>query len=381
MKKEKTPLLRSSGFQNLLASLICVLGGLVVGFIVLLLIEPSGALKAILAIMTSFFRYPGKLMLKYFGQTLVRTVPLLMCSLSVLFAYKVGMFNIGVAGQYVAGACFSLYSALAWKLPWLPCLLIGMLAAGLLGAISGVLKTKCNVNIVISGIMLNWIMLYSTNLLLGKVKSPSSPYTLSLKGTNPKALLPSLGLDKLFFDEKSVTIAIPLSILIAVGVWFVLQKTKFGYELKATGYNYNAARYAGMKENWNVIITMFISGALAGLGAGMLYLTDISPWETTCASVPAMGFNGIAVAFLGGLSPIGSILSSFFIQYITTGGGFVDLQVYSSQISDLISSLIIYLCAFVAFFRFFIQARIERAEKKKAEADNANKTEEGGNAQ
>jgi simple sugar transport system permease protein len=303
-----------------------------------------------------------------------------MCSLSVLFAYKVGMFNIGVAGQYVAGACFSLYSALAWKLPWLPCLLIGMLAAGLLGAVCGVLKTKCNVNIVISGIMLNWIMLYTTNLLLGKVKSPASPYTLSLKGTNPKALMPQLGLDKLFFGEKSVTVAIPLAIIIALGVWFVLNKTKFGYELKATGYNYNAARYAGMKENWNIVVTMFISGALAGLGAGMLYLTDITSWETTCASVPAMGFNGIAVAFLGGLNPIGSILSSFFIQYITTGGGFVDLQVYSSQISDLISSLIIYLCAFVGFFRFFIQKRI-RTREKTAETVASSEAKEGGNAQ
>ena len=120
MKKERTSLIRKDGFQTLLASLICVIGGLLVGYIVLLLIEPSGAFEAILAIMKSFFRYPGKMMFKYFGQNLVRTVPLLMCSLSVLFAYKVGMFNIGVAGQYVAGACVCLYAALAWNLPWLP---------------------------------------------------------------------------------------------------------------------------------------------------------------------------------------------------------------------------------------------------------------------
>ena len=377
MKKEKTPLIRQSGFQTLLSSLICVLGGLIIGYIVLLLIEPSGAFGAITAIMKSFFRYPGKMMLKYFGQTLVRTVPLLVCSLSGLFAYKVGMFNIGVAGQYVAGACGCLYAALAWKLPWLPCLLIGMAAAGLLGAISGLLKTKCNVNVVISGIMLNWITLYLTNLILGKVKSPNSPYTLELRGNNPGALLPRLGLDKLFNNEKSVTIAIPLAVIIAVAIWFVLSKTKFGYELKATGHNYHAARYAGMKENWNIILTMFIAGALAGLGAGMLFLTGIENWETTTSSVPAMGFNGIAVAFLGGLSPIGSILSSFFIQYITFGGGNVDLQVYSSQISSLISSLIIYLCAFVGFFKFFIQERIRKKDEALAVVKTA-ETREGG---
>lgn len=377
MNKEKSSLLRSDGFQTLLSSLLCILGGLLVGYVVLLIIEPSGAFGAIVAVMKSFFRYPGKLMMKYFGQTLVRTVPLLMCSLSVLFAYKVGMFNIGVAGQYVAGACGCLYAALAWKLPWLPCLLIGMAAAALLGVIAGFLKTKCNVNIVISGIMLNWITLYLTNLILGTVKSPSSPYTKTLLGNNPSALLPSLGLEKLFNNEKSVTIAIPLAIIVAIGVWVVLNKTKFGYELKATGHNYHAAKYAGMRENRNIILTMLISGALAGLGAGLLYLTGIEDWETTISSVPAMGFNGIAVAFLGGLSPLGSILSAFFIQYITTGGGNVDLTVYCSQISSLISSLIIYLCAFVGFFKMFIKDRIRKQDEKAAMAQVANGAEGG----
>jgi len=378
VKKEKTSLIRSDGFQTLLASLVCILGGLVVGYIVLLLIEPSGAFEAILAVMKSFFRYPGKLMYKYFGQTLVRTVPLLMCALSVLFAYKVGMFNIGVAGQYVAGACACLYGALAWNLPWYACLVLGMLAGGVLGAISGFLKTSRNVNIVISGIMLNWITLYLTNLILGTVKSPTSPYTKALQGTNPSALLPSLGLEKFFNNEKSVTIAIPLAVIMAVLVWVVLNKTKFGYELKATGNNYNAAKYAGMKENRNIILTMLIAGALAGLGAGLLYLTGIEDWETTISSVPGMGFNGIAVAFLGGLSPLGSILSAFFIQYITTGGGNVDLQVYCSQISSLISSLIIYLCAFVVFFKAFIQSRIRKSDEKKAAAAKAAENKEGG---
>ena len=320
MNKDKTPLIRQDGFQTLLASLVCILGGLVVGYIVLLLIEPSGAFEAIVAVMKSFFRYPGKLMLKYMGQTLVRTVPLLLCALSVLFAYKVGMFNIGAAGQYVAGACAGLYAALAWNMPWYVCLVLAMLAGALLGGLSGLLKTLCNVNVVISGIMLNWITLYLTNLVLTTVKSPNSPYTKSLQGTNPGALLPSLGLEKLFNNEKSVTIALPIAIIMAVVVWVVLNKTRFGYELKATGSNYNAARYCGMKENRNIIMTMMIAGALAGMGAGLLYLTGIEDWETTISSVPGMGFNGIAVAFLGGLSPLGSILSAFFIQYITLGG-------------------------------------------------------------
>ena len=366
MKKDKIALLRKDGVQTLIASLACILGGLIVGYIALLIIEPSGAFKAIVDLMKSFLRFPGALKLKYFGQTLVRTVPLLMCALSVLFAYKVGMFNIGVAGQYVAGACAGLYAALAWNLPWWACLICAMIAGAALGAVAGVLKTSCNVNVVISGIMLNWIILYVTNLVLTGVKSANSPYTKALRGNNPSALLPSLGLEKLFNNEKSVTIAIPLAVIMAIVVWVVLNKTKFGYELKATGNNYHAAKYAGMKENRNIIMTMLIAGALAGLGAGLLYLTGIEDWETTISSVPGMGFNGIAVAFLGGLSPLGSILSAFFIQYITTGGGNVDLQVYCSQISSLISSLIIYLCAFVAFFKFFMQAKIRKYDEKQA---------------
>ena len=376
--KQPFSLIRKDGFQTLLASLVCILGGILVGYISLLVIEPTGAFEAMIAILKSFFRFPGKLQMKYFGQTLVRTVPLVLCALSVLFAYKVGMFNIGVAGQYVAGACGCLYAALAWNLPWYVCLLIGMAAAALLGAISGMLKTYCNVNVVISGIMLNWIVLYLTNLVLTEVKDPNSPYTKMLQGNNNEALLPDIGLRNLLGGEKSVTIAIPLAVVAAILVWVILNKTKFGYELKATGHNYHAAKYAGMKEDRNIILSMVISGALAGLGAGLLYLTGIEVWETTVSSVPGMGFNGIAVAFLGGLSPIGSILSAFFIQYITFGGGNVDLQVYCSQISSLISSLIIYLCAFVAFFKFFIGDRIRRSDEKRENALKALEEKKGG---
>ena len=377
MKKERTSLLRKNGVQTIISSLACILGGLLIGYLVLLIIEPSGAQTAITAIIKSCLNYPDALQLKYFGQILVRTVPLLMCALSVLFAYKVGMFNIGVAGQYVAGACAGLYAALAWDMPWYLCLLLAAIAGGLLGAISGALNTLCNVNVVISGIMLNWITLYLTNLVLTKVKSPNSPYTIGLRGKNPEALIPSMGLGEFFKNEKSVTIAIPLAILIAVVIWIILNKTKFGYELKATGNNMHAAKYCGMKEKRNIILTMLISGALAGLGAGLIFLTGIEEWETTITSVPAMGFNGIAVAFLGGLDPLGSILSALFIQWITLGGTFVDLQIYSPQISSLISSLIIYLCAFVAFFKFFMESKLRKAQEKKA-AKIAADNKEGG---
>lgn len=369
MKKERTSLIRREGVQTLLASLLCILGGFFIGFLVLLVIEPHGAFEAITTILKNFLSFSSsRSQLKYLGQTLVRTAPLLMCSLSVLFAYKVGMFNIGAAGQYVAGACAALFVGLYFKAPWWVCMLAAMAAGAILGVVSGALKTFCNVNVVISGIMLNWIMLYVTNMALSTngVKNPTSPYTIQLRGVNPDGMLPQLGLQKLFSNEKSVTIAIPLAILMAIAVWVVLNKTKFGYELKATGYNFHAAKYSGMKEKRNIILTMAISGALAGIGAALLYLTGIEEWETTISSVPAMGFNGIAVAFLGGLSPIGSILSAFFIQHITLGGSYVDLTHYCSQISSLISSLIIFLCAFVGFIRYAIQNHLRKKDEAAA---------------
>lgn len=346
-------LLKNSGVQSFLASLICILGGLLVGFIVLLFIEPSGAFSAIINVIKNFFYYSRREMqLKYLGNTLVKTAPLLMCSLSVLFSYKVGLFNIGAAGQYVMGSCACLYAGLVLKWHWLPCLLFAAVAGALFGMIVGFLKSYANVNEVISGIMLNWIGLYFTNMVLVQAKDAASAYTYTLKAEGKAAILPQLGLNNLFGNNQYVGIAIPLSIIFAILVWMILDKTKLGYELKATGYNKNAAKYSGMAEKRNIILSLAISGALAGLAGSFMYLTDMEQWQVTIASVPGMGFNGIAAAFLGGLNPIGSIFASFFIQHITDGGSNVDLSVYCSQISDLISSLIIYLCGFVGFLKY-----------------------------
>ena len=347
--------------QSLLASLLCIVIGLLAGFVVLLVINPAGALNGILTIIKNFFYYPSATArLKYFGSTLVKTAPLLMCSLSVLFAYKVGLFNIGAAGQYVVGAGACLYCALALHLPWYVCLLLAVAAGALLGAVSGVLKACLNVNEVISCIMLNWISLYLVNMLLNNVKEVASPYTMVVNNYSPGSVLPSLGLDKLF-SNNYMTLAIPLSVLAAVLIWVLLEKTKLGYELKATGFNKFAARYCGMKERRNVILTMAIAGGLAGMGAGLFYLTGFEQWQCTQSSVPAMGFNGIAAAFLGGLHPIGAVFSSYFIQHITSGGAYLDKSMYSAQISDFISALIIYLCGFVLFIKQRIGRRAARA--------------------
>ena len=385
----KKNILKNSGVQSLLASLVCVILGLLIGYIVLLFINPDGAGEAISAVMKNFMTYSKpETQVKYLGNTLVKTAPLLMCSLAILFAYKVGLFNIGAAGQYCIGVALSLYAALAWGWSWLPCMLLAMVGGALLGAISGLLKSYCNVNEVISGIMLNWIVLYLTNMLLTQVKEDTSPYTFVLSHKNASAILPSLGLGSLFNGNQYVGLALPLSIVIAILVWVVLEKTRIGYELRATGNNKNAAKYCGMAEKRNIIMTLAISGMLAGLGAAMLYLTGYEQWQCSTSSVPNMGFNGIAAAFLGGLNPIGAILASFFIQHITAGGAYVDKSMYCAQISDLISSIIIYLCGFVLFMKYAMNSAIAKREEKaalaakeKAQTDTPapSDTEKGGN--
>ena len=336
---------------------------MIVGFIVLYLIEQTGAFEAIKTILLNFMdRANGVARLRALGNTLAKTAPLLMCALSVCFCYKVGLFNIGVAGQYVAGAGISLYAALVWNLPWYLCCILAALAGALLGVIIGILKSYRNVNEVISGIMLNWITLYLVNMILGLplTKDIASPYTKDLLEINPNALIPTLGLDKLFSNNKMVTTSILLAILFAFIIWILLEKTKFGYELKATGYNAHASKYAGMKEKRNMILALAISGALAGIGACFLYLSGYQRWATTSTSLPSMGFNGIAATFLGGLHPIGTILSSYFIQHITDGGSLIDRMIYPSQISDLITSIIIYLCGFVLFFKTIMNKKGDR---------------------
>lgn len=274
--EQKEKLLRNSGFQTIIGSLLCIVIGLLVGYVVLLVINPGGAGKAITAILKNYFYFPSAIAVKkYLGTTLVKASALLMCSLSVLFAWKVGLFNIGAAGQYVVGVGACLYCGLKLGMPWYVCLVAAIVTAALAGGISGALKAYFNVNEVISCIMLNWMGLYGVNMLLSTVKEQSTPYTKPLGTTNKSALLPNAGLDQIFANNEFVTMGLPLAVLMAILVWIVLEKTKLGFELKATGMNKNAAKYCGMREKRNIILTMVIAGGLAGLGAGAVVSTDI----------------------------------------------------------------------------------------------------------
>ena len=356
----------SEAFLSVAASLICIVIGLALGVLVLAIINAQHAIgDGLLVILQS-----GSKSARNMGTVLANAAPLVMTGLSVGFAFKTGLFNIGAAGQYTLGAFGALYCAIVLQLPWYLCLLAAMIFGALWGAIPGIFKAYLNINEVITAIMFNWIGLYMVNdIMYGKGKSVmydlTTTKTYSLRKVAPQSMIPSCGMSDLFGKLQSVTIAIFIAIFFAIIIYIVLNKTTFGYELRACGFNKNAAKYAGINDKRNIILSMMIAGALAGVGAGLYYLSTVAEWNPQVSTaLPAMGFNGISAALLACSNPIGTIFSSLFISYITVGGTKLSTQYYTKEIADVITALIIYLCAFSLLFKNKIRALL--AGKKRA---------------
>ena len=366
----------NSSITSVLAALLCIVIGMAVGFLVLLAINPAHAWADgfVRILKGGFHDAPYGV-----GKELANAAPLIMTGLSVGFAFKTGLFNIGAAGQYTLGAYGALYCAIMLKLPWFVCLLAAAILGGLWGAIPGFFKAYFNINEVITSIMFNWIGLYLVNEIIygrgsGVMYDAHNTRTWKLATNAPQAQIPSCGMSELFHTSNT-TIAIFLAIIVAIVVWVVLEKTTFGYELKAVGLNKNAARYAGINEKKNVILSMTIAGALAGFGAGLFYLSGGGEWNPlNSTSLPAMGFNGIATALLANSNPIGTIFSSLFISHISVGGAYLPTKYFPSEIADLISGIIIYLCAFSMLFRTLFEKKlIHKKDTANANAEPAAK--------
>ena len=400
-KQNKAPRLgnAASGVSSLLASLVCILAGLIVGFIVLLILGgitlaqegtsvSFGELmattweKGFKPILQGGFYKNANTMGMGVRMEILQAAPLIMTGLSVAFAFKTGLFNIGAAGQYTVGAFFGLYSAIVLKLPWYVCLLASALGGALWGAIPGIFKAFLNVNEVITSIMFNWIGLYAVNTIIyqqgnGPMFNIKTTKTFTLKETAPNALIPSFNVPgpdgKEYFGKMfQPTIGIFIAIVVAIIVWIIINKTTFGYELKAVGHNKNAAQYAGINEKKNIVLSMAIAGALAGLGAGLFYLSGSKEGEPLVSTMlPAVGFNGISVALLASSNPIGCIFSAVFISHITVGGGFMYAKLFPGEVADIISGVVIYLCAFSLLFKSGILKLFTRKHRQdsRKEAD------------
>ena len=346
-KKSKQPLLQNPGVVGVLASLLSIVIGLVLGFILLVVLNPGASLEGMRAMMTTGFASMDKL-----GKVLYQAAPLMMCGLSVGFAFKTGLFNIGAPGQYTMGSFFALLCAIQFQLPWFVCLLAAAIGGAIWGIFPGLFKAYFNVNEVITSIMFNWIGMYASN----------SDRTAALSSANPGAILPKGPFAGLFGNSSWINIGIILTIIFALIVWVVLQKTTFGYELKACGLSRDAAQYAGINAKRNIVLSMVIAGALSGIGGGIYYLAGTGQYVIE-KSILGMGFNGIPVALLASSNPIGTIFSALFISYIQVGGAAMQ-PAYSSETIDIVIAVIIYLAAFALLMRGVIAKAVSGRKEK-----------------
>lgn len=365
MKFNVKTYLRSEQFSSFMSSLMAIVVGLLVGLIILYISNPRQAFRGFNAILLG-----GFVDMKNLGQVLYFATPIIMTGLSFGFANKTGLFNIGGAGQFILGAYAAVYVGVRWDfLPghahWMVALTAALLAGALWGLIPGILKAYYNVNEVIACIMMNYIGMYMVNYLVVKTVFDSLRNQSLRVATT--AVLPKAGLNTVFItgnSPSSVNIGIFIALLAGVVAYTVLEKTKFGYELKACGFNRNAAQYAGINEKRSIILSMAIAGALSGLGGALLYLAGAGKSIEVVNVLAIEGFNGIPVALLGLNNPLGILLSGVFVAHLTVGGFNMQLYDFVPQIIDIIIAVIIYFSAFALLLKGFIQAFFKNKDRK-----------------
>ncbi len=399
MKDQGRTLLQKDGTKTVLASLLSIVIGLAVGSILVLVVglfsDNLGLASAWEGIRLIFFGIlstgrdaSGSLTWGFnpqsIGNMLFRATPLILTGLSVSVAFKTGLFNIGAPGQYLMGTMVTLAVALgipASALPspviWLLAFLGGMLAGALWGCIPGIVKALLNINEVLACIMTNWIaanlvtwFFDANKMFQNTVENTKSSYVY--KTAYGKTLVDGawtyvegsgvqtakLGLDKVF-PGSQVNAGILIAILIAVGIYILMTKTTLGYQLKACGSNRHAARYAGISDKRNIVLSMAIAGALSGAGASLYFLAGNTEffWQTY-QSLPAAGFNGIPVALLAANNPIGVIFTGCFMSMLNIVGlQLTKLTAYNEYITDVIISVIVYLSAFSLLIKMLLAIR------------------------
>ena len=314
------------------------------------------------------------------GNMLFRAAPLIMTGLSVGMAYKTGLFNIGAPGQYLIGTLVSLSIALglpsetmSTTLIWLLAFLGGTLAGAIWGAIPGLFKALLNINEVLACIMTNWIAanlvtwLFDISNFKNVTESTKTGYIY--KTTYNGVATAKMGLDKLF-PNSQVNGGILIAIVFAIAVYVMMSKTTFGYQLKACGSNRHAARYAGIADKRNIVISMAIAGGLSAAGASLYYLSGNTEFFwSTYQSLPAIGFNGIPVAMLASCNPIGIIFTALFMSMLDISGlQLTNLTAYNEYITNVIIAVIVYLSA----FSLVIKMWIGKLGKKKDDGADAN---------
>ncbi|MDO5725287.1 MAG: ABC transporter permease [Tissierellia bacterium] len=339
--------------NKLVITMFSILMGLLFGSIVLL-ISGINPLEAYMVIIKGSLGRP-----KYISWVIIKAVPIIMTGISVAFAFKTGLFNIGAEGQYTMGAIGAVIAGVYLDLPpilhVLFVLIFGIIFGGIWGALVGYFKAKFKVHEVISSIMLNWIAFYFNNFILdfSWFRLPESESSYYIKESASIKLFQNwkaseagrevIANNKLIKDILStpVNLGIVFAILVAFAMWYILKHTTTGYQLKAVGYNRDAAEYGGINIRKNIVFAMMISGALSGL-AGALQVAGVSGNVFVLPSQLGYGFDGIAVSLIAGNSPIACIFSGLFYSALMYGGGKLNSALKTpSEIINIILGIIV----------------------------------------
>jgi len=286
----------------------------------------------------------------------VSSMPLILCGLSMAFAAKTGLFNIGAEGQYIVGSLAALMVGVLCPMPaplhGVVAVIAGGLAGALWGAIAGFLKAYKGIHEVIVTIMLNWVAFYLSNYLV------MSPLLKKPNSTASVDILDSARINTDAFRGVMGNVRIHWGMLLAVAavvvIWVILNKTVLGYRLRAVGFNRNAAEYGGIYVGRSIALSMGISGLLSGLG-GATQVLGVVGKVTQLAAQEGYGFDGISVSMIGGINPIGSLFAGLFYGGMKYGGSKLNIIGAPSELVNVVFGIIIYSIAIMGAFRALVK--------------------------
>lgn len=320
---------------------------------------------------------------KYISQVVIKATPIILTGISVAFAFKVGLFNIGAEGQYIMGTIAATIAGIVFNLPpifQIPVVVLsGVCAGGIYGAIVGFLKARFGIHEVITSIMLNWIAFYFGNFIVNteRFHQPDSTGTYMIRESGFTMFLygwKKSEAGKAFLKEHPVLLDVILktdinfgiifAIIVAVIIAILLKSTTKGYELRSVGFNKDAAEFAGIDVKKNILHAMIIAGAISGL-AGALTITGMAPHKiSTMGTFENYGFNGMSVALIAGSSPIGCIFAGLLFAGLLYGGGSLQSTIgVPSEIINIMIGTIVFFVALTKVVPALADKLIKRGEK------------------
>jgi simple sugar transport system permease protein len=301
-----------------------------------------------------------------FGETLVTVTPLILTGLSVAFAFRCGLFNIGAEGQFIMGSVAAVWAG--WAFAGLPAilhvtltLLVGTFVGGIWAGIVGWLKAKVGSHEVINSIMMNYIAMYLSNYLVMTVLNiPEKAYSVEIAAT---AKLWRFSQAFAQFKHSRLSVGIIIALVVAVAAYYLLNKTVRGYEIRAVGFNPHAAEYGGIDVKRNIVLAMVISGLFAGL-AGAIMTTGVQYRVNNLFGFTGYGLDGISVALVGNNHPIGVILAALLFGILQKGGPLMQIQGIPKEVVGIIQGIIILFVA-ANFVKVIVETLARNRELKK----------------